>query len=112
MAALFQIVLFAVAVARAWFGEAGLFASAGVLGLADMDALTVSMADQVERGTAPSLAAGALVVGLFANTAVKCSIAVAVGRGRFRALAGIGLGLIGAALLAALARGYLGLFSV
>jgi uncharacterized membrane protein (DUF4010 family) len=112
MAALFQIVLFAVAIARAWFGEAGLYASAGVLGLADMDALTVSMADQVERGTSPSLAAGALVVGLVANTAVKFSIAVTVGRGRFRTLAGIGLGLIGVALLVALARGYLALFSV
>ena len=44
MAALFQIVLTAVNVARETRGTSGVFTSAAVLGLTDVDALTVSMA--------------------------------------------------------------------
>jgi len=38
MAALFQAVLFGVAFATRWFGQSGVYGSAAVLGLADMDA--------------------------------------------------------------------------
>jgi uncharacterized membrane protein (DUF4010 family) len=41
MAALFQLVLFGVAAAGRAFGERGLFASGAVLGLTDVDALTI-----------------------------------------------------------------------
>ena len=52
MAALFQAVLFAVAFVTAEFGQRGIYASAAVLGLADMDALTVSMAQLHDIGNA------------------------------------------------------------
>jgi uncharacterized membrane protein (DUF4010 family) len=111
MAALFQIVLFAVAAARTWFGDAGIIGSAAVLGLADLDALTVSMADQVSRGSAASLAATALVVGMLSNTLVKMAIALIVGRGRYRTLSGIGLGIMAITLAASLLRVYWGRFA-
>ena len=98
MAAMFQVVLFAVAIATAYFGEQGIYGSAAVLGLADMDALTISMADLTTKGTAAQIAAVAVVIGLAANTSVKLGIALIVGRGRFRGLAGAGLVAIGLAL--------------
>lgn len=102
MALLFQAVLFAVALADTWFGSAGLIASAAVLGLTDVDALTVSMAGRAAAGTPVTLATAALTIGILSNTLVKAAIAVLIGRGRFRALAGAGLIAMAAALAAAL----------
>ena len=98
MAALFQIVLFAVAFTRGRFGQAGILGSAAVLGLVDMDALTVSMSQLTQTGTAAELAARAIVVGILANTVVKLTIALVIGRGVYRVITAIGLVLIGAAL--------------
>jgi uncharacterized membrane protein (DUF4010 family) len=102
MAILFQFVLFGVWAALAYFGEQGLFSSAAVLGLADVDALTVSLAQASKAGTAPEIAARALMIGILANTCVKFGIAMTVGRGRFRPLAMVGLALMGLALGAGL----------
>src|SRR5687768_6191838 len=60
MALLFQIVLFAVYYMRAWVGDAGLMASGFVLGLTDVDALTLSMARSVQSGTSIDAAARAI----------------------------------------------------
>jgi uncharacterized membrane protein (DUF4010 family) len=95
------VVLFAVALATRWFGQAGIYGSAAILGLADMDALTISMANMVGTGTAPILAARAVVIGVTANTIVKLTIAAVIGRGRFRTLTVAGLASIAAALAAA-----------
>lgn len=106
MTALFQVVLFGVAAAERFFGEAGLYGSAAVLGLVDMDALTISMARLVAAdGATPEAAATAVTIGVIANTIVKLGIAIVIGRGRFRTLAGAGLALMGAALAAAVAWG-------
>jgi len=91
MAALFQVVLFAATAARAYFGDQGLYGSAIVLGLADMDALTVSMAHATTQGTAAHVTAVALTIGLLTNTCVKLGLALVVGRGRFRTLTAAGL---------------------
>ena len=61
MAALFQVVLWGVAAATTFFGRSGIYGSAALLGLADMDALTISMAHLVTKGTDPGVAAGAIV---------------------------------------------------
>jgi uncharacterized membrane protein (DUF4010 family) len=102
MAALFQLVLFGVAFATRWFGERGLYASASVLGLADIDALTVSMADLTTTGTAASVTAMAICIGIIANTCVKLGIALVVGRGHYRVLTVAGLAAIGVSLAGAL----------
>ncbi len=91
MAIAFQVVLFVVSFADAWFGAAGLLGSATVLGLTDVDALTVSMAQQTSAGTDAALTATALLVGVLSNTVFKASLALALGRGLFRGLATAGL---------------------
>lgn len=91
MTVLFQVVLSLVSLAESRFGDAGLYASAGVLGLTDVDALTISMAERVSTGTAVEVAGAALVLGILANTVVKTTIALVVGRGSYRTLATLGL---------------------
>jgi uncharacterized membrane protein (DUF4010 family) len=98
MAALFQGVLWLSTIAKKYFGQAGLYGTAAVLGLVDMDALTISMAQQATGGTETTLAARAIVVGILSNTVVKLAITLFIGRGLFRALTGIGLVLMGGAL--------------
>lgn len=98
MTVLFQIVLSLVSLAESRFGDAGLYASAGVLGLTDVDALTISMAERTSTGTAVEVAAAALVLGILANTLVKTTIALVVGRGGFRTFATLGLAAMAASL--------------
>jgi uncharacterized membrane protein (DUF4010 family) len=98
MAVLFQFVLFGVAFAESRFGTAGLYGSAAVLGLSDVDALTVSMAQRAAADTPAAIAAAALTVGILTNTLVKTAIALVVGRGPFRWMATAGLGLLAVAL--------------
>ena len=105
MAALFQLVLFGVAFATGRFGQQGLYGSAAVLGLTDVDALTMSMSRMAESGAAAvSDAALAITLGVLMNTLVKMAIALAVGRGGYRPRAAFGLALIAAALGMALVR--------
>ncbi len=102
MTLIFQLVLYGVSFANAQLGAQGLYGSAALLGLVEMDALTISMARLTSSGTAAELTARAVTIGLIANTVTKLAIAVAIGRGRFRPLAAIGLALMGLALGAAL----------
>jgi uncharacterized membrane protein (DUF4010 family) len=100
MAALFQLVLMAVNLAGQTWGASGVLTSAAVLGLTDVDALTVSMT----RGTdmPPDLAALAIAVGILANTGLKLGLALFFGGPRFRGIAGGALAAMVAALGAAL----------
>jgi uncharacterized membrane protein (DUF4010 family) len=98
MAALFQFVLYAVWLATAWLGQRGLYGSAVLLGLVDVDGITISMANLTNTGTAVDVAARALTIGVLANTLVKLGIALAVGRGHFRTLAAAGLACMAVAL--------------
>jgi uncharacterized membrane protein (DUF4010 family) len=102
MVVMFQAVLFAVHAVQGMFGDAGVLASGAVLGLTDVDALTVSMTRGVSDGIAPGVAAQAIAIGILSNTAVKLSIAVGVGAPALRAVAGLVLGLLCAALGVAL----------
>jgi uncharacterized membrane protein (DUF4010 family) len=79
MAAVFQVVLYGIELVRRWAGETGVVASGAVLGLTDLDALTLSM---TRDGTAIpiAIAAQALATGVIANTGLKLGIAVVVGR--------------------------------
>jgi uncharacterized membrane protein (DUF4010 family) len=103
MAVLFQAVLMAVHLVGGVWGESGVLTSAAVLGLTDVDALTVSMARGVAATASPAIAATAIAVGVLANTAMKLGLAVFFGSPRFRAIAGGALGLmlvaVGGALL-------------
>lgn len=102
MAALFQVVLIAVEWGRRTFGATGVMVSGAVLGLTDVDALTISMSRSTGTGITASLAARAIGVGILANTLFKFAVAVGVGRGRFAVAAGATLAAMAAALGATL----------
>ena len=102
MAAVFQLVLYAIEIARRWAGEVGLVASGAVLGLTDLDALTLSMTrDGVTIGV--PLAARTLAAGLVANTALKLGVALVFGEREFRRPVALAL----AAMIAAILAGWL-----
>ncbi len=88
-----------------WMGEAGIYLLALVSGLADVDAITLSLADMARGDLAADVAAQAIVLAAMMNTLVKGIMAFAI--------AGIGLG--GRVLSAfgiVLALGGLGLYLV
>ena len=90
MAILFQGVLFLVDGARHYFGDAGVRLSGAVLGLTDVDALTISMTQMAAGGGAPLVAAEAIVIGILANGIMKTTLAAAFGAPQFsRATGGV-----------------------
>lgn len=97
MTALFQVVLIAVPFTQQLWGSSGVRLSAIALGLTDMDALTYSMA---KLGTGPGgvvLGAEGIAVGILSNTAFKLAVALIIGVGVFRRVAGAGLVVLGVA---------------
>ncbi len=101
MTVLFQIALTAITYVRAWFGTTGLYGTAALLGLTDVDALTVSMSSPSSL-LDPAMAARALAVGVLANTMLKTGVVVTIGRGPFRRSAAVGLLCLAGVTVAAL----------
>ena len=99
MTALFQAVLFLIHFVQSRFGASGVVVTGALVGLTDMDALTLSMSRQAAAGSDLDVAALALATGIVSNTIVKLLISVIVGRGLFRTHVGIGLAAIAAALV-------------
>jgi uncharacterized membrane protein (DUF4010 family) len=97
MAAVFQAVLYLVHWLDREFGNQGLLMTGAILGLTDVDALTISMARGIQTDDW-TIVARALSIGVLSNTALKTTVSVAVGAGSFRWLAVGGLATIGAAL--------------
>jgi uncharacterized membrane protein (DUF4010 family) len=103
MAFLFQVVLFAVRWAQAMWGEPGVFVSAGVLGLTDVDALVVAMANATAGQLTAATAAKAIAIGVLANTLLKLMIGIVVGVKNFRKVVLIGLSAVALASAISLA---------
>jgi uncharacterized membrane protein (DUF4010 family) len=102
MALVFQAVLFAVFYLREWIGERGLMAAGFLLGLTDVDALTLSMTRSVATGTTILAASRAIAIGIVANSLLKAGIAAAAGHRRFKWQTGgslLGMAAAGAAAL-------------
>jgi len=98
MAVLFQAVLMMVHLARQSWGESGLLTSAAVLGLTDVDALTMSMSRGIS-GTVPvEMAAVAIAVGILSNTLLKVAVSVVFGSGQFSIRTGGALTIVAAVL--------------
>ena len=97
MAVLFQVVLLAVYYVRRLVGEPGLMVSGFVLGLTDIDALTLAMTRSVGSGTAVDAAARAIAIGVVANSIMKAGIAAVVGSPHFKWHAGAPLAAMAAA---------------
>jgi uncharacterized membrane protein (DUF4010 family) len=91
MALAFQASLMLISYASTRVGQAGVLASAALLGLTDMDALTLSMN---RHGTTPELvrtAARAIAIGAIGNGSLKIALAIAMGAPKYRRLAVAGL---------------------
>lgn len=89
--------------AKAWFGHAGLYALALASGLADVDALTLSVAKLSLNGLDLEVARNTMLIAVFTNTIVKVMLALAIG--------GMAMGRLAAAvILTAIALGVLSLF--
>jgi uncharacterized membrane protein (DUF4010 family) len=86
--------------ARLWFGISGLYATAALAGLADVDAITVTAASLAD--TTAAVAVAAILIAAAVNTLVKISLAASLGTRDFaRSIA-----LLMAAILAAGAAGF------
>lgn len=91
MAIAFQVSLMLISWASTNIGQSGILASAALLGLTDMDALTLSMN---RLGTTPDfvvIAARAIAIGLLGNGALKTILAIVMGGPGYRRLATAGL---------------------
>ncbi len=99
LAVLFQGSLMALEWVQGRFGSPGVVPLAALLGLTDMDALTVTMARLQPPGEMAALGALAIGVGLLSNTVMKLGLAVGLGTREFRRSAGVGLLLLAVATL-------------
>jgi len=98
MALLFQGVLIVIMLVNRLWGNMGVTVAGALLGLADVDALTVSMARNAGATIPPEIAARAIAIGILSNTLLKAAVATIVGVGAFRlrtvrALAAVALAL-------------------
>jgi uncharacterized membrane protein (DUF4010 family) len=97
MAIGFQVVLLAIPLVGELWSNAGVIASAGLLGLTDVDALTYTMARLAGSEESIALGAKAIAVGILANTLLKLGIAVVIGAKGLRRPTAIGLASLAAA---------------
>ncbi len=100
-AAFFVAILFAAKLAKIHFGNQGLYLAALLSGLADVDAITLTIAEQSKAGTlAQNIGALAITIAVVSNSVVKTGIAMYVGGWKFGRLVGLCLGLATGAGLA------------
>jgi len=76
-AAFFAAVLLAVKIVQEHFPPSGLYAVAALSGLADVDAITLSMSEFAKSG-GMQIAAIAIVIASLSNTVVKCGMAFVI----------------------------------
>jgi uncharacterized membrane protein (DUF4010 family) len=98
MTGLFQVVLFIIFAVREHWSAGALVATSAFVGLTDLDALTLSLARSTAAMGEVPVATRALVAGIIANTLLKLSVALVVGRGSFRLMT---VGVLGAMAVSA-----------
>jgi uncharacterized membrane protein (DUF4010 family) len=95
---LFGIILLVSEYSLDWYGSSGIYITALVSGLADVDAITLSVSRLVENGELELMTgARAVVIGAISNTAMKVSLTWIMGRFEiaWRVTAVLGLSLVG-----------------
>jgi uncharacterized membrane protein (DUF4010 family) len=102
MALALQLVLMVLHVVDRELGAQGVLWSSALVGLTEMDGLTLAMARLGQRSEMVMVAARAIAVGALANAVLKLGVSVTLGAPAFRRVAGLGLGLLAAASGAAL----------
>lgn len=81
--AFFAFVLIISKLANVYFGNAGIYATGIVSGLADVDAIALTMASLARSTVAPSVAAATISLAAITNTLVKLCIAYVLGTKEF-----------------------------
>ena len=77
-AAFFAVVLVVVKLAQQYFPSTGLYVVAALAGLSDVDAITLSMAEQAKSGD-PTIPVAAIVIAVMSNTLVKAGMVATLG---------------------------------
>jgi uncharacterized membrane protein (DUF4010 family) len=85
-AAFFAAVLLLVRLGETWLPKQGMYLLAGLAGVTDVDAITLSMAKYAHRHSATDVAVNAIVIASLSNTVVKAGIVVALGSNELRKL--------------------------
>ena len=102
---LYGIVLFVAKAAQVYVGSTGLYASAVLAGLTDVDAITLSLVELHRGGVAGSVAVTGITLAAITNTLVKGGIAAIAGGQELGRRVGVAFALVlgsgGAALLLA-----------
>lgn len=99
----FAIILVISKMASTYFGNAGVYAASIIGGLADVDAITLSMATLAKTSLDPAIAVNAITIAAMTNTLVKLTIAYVLGTVAFgNKVAAIFLPMIAVGLLVAL----------
>lgn len=75
---LLAVIMVAARLLKSWIGDQGLYLLAAVSGIADVDAIAISMANQAGVETAFDVAALAIVIGSFVNTITKGGMVVTI----------------------------------
>ncbi len=77
--ALLGLVLLLSEALQQWFGETGLFALAAASGLSDVDAITLTLAQESQQDISPGIAVMGIVIAATVNGLVKAAMAYAIG---------------------------------
>lgn len=77
-AALLAVVILASKLLQAWGGDAGLYMLAAVAGLADVDAMALSMVEMGGKSVDLTVAATVVTIAAFVNTGVKAALVAAL----------------------------------
>jgi uncharacterized membrane protein (DUF4010 family) len=104
-AALFAVLFVAISIATNWararFGESGVYALAGVVGLADVDPFVINLAEGGARALSTSTSAAAILVATSSNNLLKAVYTGVVGGRRIGFVPAGGLALLAVTGLAA-----------
>jgi uncharacterized membrane protein (DUF4010 family) len=105
-AAFFAVVLMVVALVQRYYPGQGLLVVAGLAGLTDVDAITLSMAEYARGGGDAGTAVGAIVIASLSNTVVKAGMVATLGGPGLRRLV-----LVAGAVIVAVGVGVLLLYT-
>lgn len=86
---LFIVILFVSKVADIYFGSSGLYVASIISGIADVDAITISMALLAKTTISPEVAVTAITLAAISNTIVKFLIALLFGTRKFGQMVGL-----------------------
>ncbi len=98
--AIYALVLFVAVAATRYLGAGGTYLAGLLAGTTDVDAITLSMANQAKQGLDPTVAATTIMLGCASNTVVKAVLAASLGGWELGRRVGLAFGVVlGAGLI-------------